>query len=283
MNDSDTTQLSVLMSHIEENWDHLSELFDDLTATGGWSQAHGPDWTFADLPYHLAYCNQDILIRGLKAGPDLPEEEQELLASPAEMHAWNARKFAERPADQSAEQSVAQWRASCAEIRRLVAGMNDDDLQRPFFMPLMAGWNVAREGLEFTRSHDYSELIQLRYHMKRNEPVPSAAITRAYLARLLSFFPIFLDQAAAADNSFTAVMAFTDPGVGAFSLVVRDGAAEFRVGAAPDADLVMTQSAETFIKTMNNMHDPAAAMQSGEIQVSDFEALATFGQLFPMG
>lgn len=37
------------MAHIEENWANLNSLFDDLTAAGGWSQKHGPDWIFADL------------------------------------------------------------------------------------------------------------------------------------------------------------------------------------------------------------------------------------------
>jgi putative sterol carrier protein len=60
-------------------------------------------------------------------------------------------------------------------------------------------------------------------------------------------------------------------------------AAEIKDGAAPGADLVMTQSAESFVKTMNGMRDPAAAMMTGEIRVNDFEALGTLGQLFPMG
>ena len=283
VNDQDKTQLNELMAHIEENWGHVNTLFDDLTTAGGWSQKHGADWTFADLPYHLAYCNQEILIRRLKAGPDLPEAQQELLATPDDINAWNERMFAKRPAGQTAAQSVALWRDSCDEIRRLVAGMTDADLQRPFWMLLLAGWSTAREGFEFTRSHDWAEFIQLRIHMGREEPVPSPDVTRAYLARLLSFFPMIFDREAAGDQSFTAVMAFTNPGAGAFTLAVADGTAEFREGAAPDADLVMTQSAESFVKTINGMHDPAAAIQSGEIQVNDFVALAVFGRLFPMG
>jgi len=200
-----------------------------------------------------------------------------------EINAWNERMFAKRPPGQTAEESVAQWRETCAEIRFLAAGMSDADLERPFFMPLLFGWTTAREGFAFTRSHDWSEFIQLRFHMGRGEPTPSPEITRAYLARIISFFPMFLNQEAAAGQNFTAVLAFTDPGVGAFTLTVTDGMAAFGEGTAPDADVVMTQSAESFVKTMNGMHDPAAAMQTGEIQVNDFAALATFGQLFPVG
>jgi len=276
-------QLNEFMSHIEENWDNLQILFDELAASGGWDQRHGPDWTFADLPYHLAYCNDEILIRGLKVGASLPEGEQDLLASPEAINDWNARKFAERPAGQTAGQSVAQWRATCQEIRRLAANMDDADLEKPFWMPLMAGWTTAVEGFEFTRTHDWSEFMQLRIHMERDEPVPSAGATRAYLNRILQFFPLFLDREAAAGREFNAVMAFSDPQVGAFTIRVVDGNATVAEGADQDADLVMTQSVETFEKTLRGIQKPAEAMGSGEIQVSDFEGLAVFGKLFPMG
>lgn len=52
--------------------------------------------------------------------------------------------------------------------------------------------------------------------------------------------------------------------------------------STPGADLVMTHSVDTMIKTLSGMRNPAKAIQSGEIQVSDFEALVTYGQLFPV-
>ena len=59
-------------------------------------------------------------------------------------------------------------------------------------------------------------------------------------------------------------------------------AAEFREGAAADADLVLFQSAGSFVMTMKCMPDPDALSQAGEFQVNDFEALTTFGQLLPI-
>lgn len=283
MTDQARDQLDIFMANLEENWTNLEVLFADIESSGLWGQKHGKDWTFADLPYHLAYCNREILIRGLKWGADLPEEQQELLHSVDMINDWNERMFAQRPASQTPAESLSEWRDTCVEIRRLVADMADADLERPFFMLLMSGWSTAREGFEFTRSHDWSEFIQLRFHMGRRDPVPSPAITRAFIQRMLSFYPMFLNRAAAEGRTFKAVMAFTDPGVGAFNLQVKDNSAIFMVGNTPGADLVMTQSAETFVKTLNGMHDPAAAMQSGEIQVSDFNALAEFGELFKIG
>lgn len=156
-------------------------------ATDGWSQKHGLDWVFADLPYHLAYCNQGILIRGIQAGADLPEEEQELFASAEAINAWNARKFPERPAGQTSAQSVSQWQDSCEKIRQLTSDMTDTDY-RPFWMPLFFGWRTGREGFLFTRAHDWGEFMQLRIYMGREEPVPSAGVTRAYSQRILGGF-----------------------------------------------------------------------------------------------
>jgi hypothetical protein len=271
-----------LMAQIEEMWGHLGTLFEELNATNGWDRKHGPDWTLADVPYHLAYCNRDVVVRGIELGPDNPEGEQELLASPEALNAWNAREFARRPAGQTPAQSVAQWRASCEEIREVTAGMDDADLERRCWMPIMMGWAMASDLLGFCRGHDWSKFTQLRIHMGRAEPVPSPAITRAYLGGMLSMFPMFLNQEAAAGQKFTAVMAFTDPGVGAWTIGVAGGAAAVSEGQAESADLVMTQSAETFEKSLRRIHNPAEAIQAGQIRVSNFESLATFGQLFPM-
>ena len=98
----------------------------------------------------------------------------------------------------------------------------------------------------------------------------------------MGFFPMFLSQEAAAGQRFSIVMAFTDPGVGAFTLEVADGAATIKEGETPDADLVMKQSSTTFEKTLCDILDPSEAIQSGLVQANNFENLGTFGQLFPM-
>jgi hypothetical protein len=87
-------QLDALMAQIQEMWGHLYALFEELNVTDGWDQKHGPDWTFADVPYHLAYFNCDLVARDLELGPDYAEEEHELLVTPENLSDWNARKLA---------------------------------------------------------------------------------------------------------------------------------------------------------------------------------------------
>jgi hypothetical protein len=271
------------MARIEEMWGHLYTLFEDLNTSDGWDQKHGPDWTFADVPYHLAYFNRDLVVRSLELGLNHAEEEVEPLVTPENLSYWNARKLAQRPVYQTPEQSVSRWQVSCEKICRLTARLNDADLdQHLFWGPLLKGSVTIRRGLEFCLNHDWSMFTQLRIHMGRAEPVPSPAVTRGYLGSLINSFPMLLNKSAVNHQQFTAVLAFADPGVGAWTIQVAGGAATAREGDATNPDLVMTQSAEAFEKYIRHIQTPGQAIQTGEILVSSFESLTTFGELFLM-
>ena len=50
---------------------------------------------------------------------------------------------------------------------------------------------------------------------------------------------------------------------------------------AQTADLVMTQSPDTFVKMFTGMADPMSLIQSGELKVQGMEHLPTYGSIFP--
>ena len=276
-------EIDLMMSHSEETWRHFDTLFDAIETEGRWSDKHGEDWVFADLPYHFGYCERDLVARVLELGPDVPEEERWEVRSISQLNAWNARKFAERPADQTVQRSLEQMHASRDAVRREAAKLSDADLDIPAWFPLTfgMGWQTKRVALGFCRQHAWNEFIQLRVHMGRHTPVPSPGVTSMGLESYLNLSLLFLDREAAKNTSLTAVMEFTDEGVGAWTVKIKDGQGTVTEGATEKADLVMTQSAEAFVKTMNQMHDPAEAMQKGEFKVDNFEALAMYGALFP--
>ncbi len=53
-----------------------------------WSRKHGKEWTFADVPYHLAYFNQTV-IDGI--GNDNNQHSKRTLQ---ELNAWNSAQYA---------------------------------------------------------------------------------------------------------------------------------------------------------------------------------------------
>jgi hypothetical protein len=287
MSTNGRVKIEALMAQIEEMWGHQDVLFSRITEAQEWDHKHGADWTFADVPYHLAYCNHDLVARAIECGRELPAEEQITFTSPADLNAWNEDKFAARPTDQTVEQTLAQLQASRDEIRRVAAGMDDEDLDRPAYFPFRFdggdGWVPALMPLMFCLSHDWSEFMQLRIHSGAKAPVPSPSITSTYLGGMIGMaFPMALDSEAAAGEEFTAVFAFSDPGVSPFTVRVADGAAAAEPGQQEGADLIITESAETFEKTFRGITSFPEAMQAGEIQVSSMEGLARFGTLFPM-
>ena len=277
-------ELDALMTQIVEMWGHQDTLFQIIAETNQWDHKHGADWTFSDLPYHLTYCNHDLVSRPMKLGREMPDEERLAFPAVEDIHNWNAQKFAERPSGQTVDQSLVALHVSREEIRDAVAGWSDADLERSIWMPFMGGnWVPARMSLFFTLNHDWSEFMQLRIHMGRTLPVPSPEITTIYLATFLGMiYPNSLDKEVAQDRQFTALMAFSDPGVADFVVEVSAGEATVTPGQAEDPDLVITQSAETFEKTLRGIQPLPDAMQEGALQVSDMEKLAAFGELFPM-
>ena len=282
MGTNSRAEVDLMMKHIEETWSQLDMLFDAIDAEGRWSEKHGEDWTYADLPYHMGYCERDLVARVMELGPDVPDKDRWETRTINQLNAWNAERFAERPADQTAEQSLEQMHATRDYIRRVTSSMSDADLEVPawFHLTFGTGWQTKRNALQFCRQHSWSEFMQLRIHMGKDAPEPSSEVTSIALQGYLWLSVLFMDRKAAADASLTTVIEFTDDGVGPWTLAVENGKGEVRDGAAEAPDLVMTQSAEAFVKSMNGIQDPAELMQNGEIKVSSFEALGVFGALF---
>src|ERR1700687_5306559 len=102
------SQVDGLVSQLEELWADFDVLFSAIQRGEDWGHKHGPDWTSAGVPYHLAYFDRELIARGLEYGPNYPAAEQEAYPTMADVNAWNAREFARRPAGQTPAESVRQ-------------------------------------------------------------------------------------------------------------------------------------------------------------------------------
>ena len=97
----------------------------------------------------------------------------------------------------------------------------------------------------------------------------------------MGFFPVLLNRAQADHTRFTLAMIFSGPGGGIWTVRVANGACTVSEGQAVQADLILTQSPETFMKTRLELHDLMVAMQTGAIAVQGIEHMGTFASLFP--
>jgi hypothetical protein len=272
------TEIAALTADLEALWRCLDALFVEL-GPKDWIRKHGKHWTFADLPYHLAYFDRECT-NLVAQGTEAPTSARWLMPSEAQVNAWNARMFAQRPAGQTVAASLAQMRASRDLIRQTLAGYTDADLDNLVWSPFF-GWMSLRDGIAGITGHTFNHFMEARIRLKRSEPVLPATLVHQSLGFYLGLMERFLDQERAAGIRYTAVMEFTGFGGGAWTIRVENGHCRVSEGHAEKADLVMTQSPETFVATFARIRNPMLLMLTGKIKVKGFRALSTFGKLFP--
>jgi hypothetical protein len=272
------TEIAAHTADLEDLWQCLDALFADF-GPKDWARKHGKRWTFADLPYHLSYFDRECT-HLVEQGADAPTSAHWLMHSEAEVDAWNARMFARRPADQTIDTSLSQMRASRDLIRSTLAGYTDADLDRPVWSPFF-GWTTLRDGIAGITGHTFNHFMEARIRLKRSDPIPPPALVHRSLGFYLGLMERFLDRDRAADAHFSAVMQFTGPGGGAWTIEVDHGTCRVTESRAEGADLVVTQSPETFVATFARIRNPMLLMLTGKIKVKGFHGLSRFGKLFP--
>ncbi len=275
-------QVQGMLGLIENLWGGLDALFAGLEAEGSWNSKHGDDWTFADVPYHLMYFDREVVAKPIERGKNVPPTELKVQRRVRELNDWNTVQFSQRPSDQTAQQSVEEWRRMCERVQSAIGGLRDDQLMQPVFIPLVGcGWVPAMASLGACLAHNWSEFVQLRHLMGRSTPELAPAATHAALAFFQDFMPAFMDREAAKGVNLTIVMEYTGPAGGAWTFRVGDGSCNVEEGAAVEADLVIAQSPETGELVRQRKLDFGSEMQRGAIQIKGMEHLATFGALFP--
>ncbi len=210
-----------LLDDLEGLWQRFDELVGTL-GSDDWSGKHGQHWTFADVPYHLAYFDLDVIATAIMRGLNVPMNEQ-ILRTEAEQDAWNEIQFTQRPAGTPPEQCLEQMRISRQAIQNAVAGLSEADLDRPVFIPLVGlGWVSIRVALETCYSHTWNHFMQLRFWMKCSTIMPDPAQTHRALSYFMASFAQNIDREQAARTRLTTVMEFSGPGGGLWTLHVSE-------------------------------------------------------------
>ena len=271
--------LASITSELEQGW----KRFDDVFATfepRRWSKQFGKTWTYADLPYHLAYFD-GMIATYLAYGSDVPPDQTLHLRSMGELNEWNRREFARRPSSHTVEDALADMRKSRDAIRRRTASMTAEDLDRRAWMPLIFGWSTARGLLQAIIVHDVAEYWKLWLRTGKRGVLPTPAAVHLRLDFMMHFMPLTLNRQLAGETAFTMIWNFNGPGGGSWTLRVADGACTVTEGATGTADLAITMKPETFQKLTAKMAPPPLLMLTGQMRIKGLRAMGTFAKLFP--
>jgi hypothetical protein len=272
------TEVTAFTTDLEALWRCFDTLFVNMTLND-WSRKHGKHWTFADLPFHLSYFDREC-VTVMAQGTEVPLSARWIMHSEAQIDAWNARMFDRRPAGQTISTSLTEMRASRDLVRQHLARLTDADLDNPVWSPFF-GWGTLRDGITGLAGHAFNHFMEARIRLGHSEPIPPPTLTHRSLGFYLGLMERFLDRERAANRRFTAVMEFTGSGGGAWSIQVEDGICRVTEGRAERADLVMTQSPETFVATFAGIRNPMLLMLTGKLRIKGFRTLGTFGKIFP--
>lgn len=268
-----------LLGPLESVWGDLDALFADFTATD-WTRVHGPDWTFADIPFHLAYFDRDLIARPIEAGdgPDAPTDR--VFRTLGDLNEWNDAYFAERPAEYPIEQSLADMRAGRDELRAALSAPRA--ATSPVFVSLPgAGWVDAAGAVKRVRTHSWNHFAEARVRHGRAAPMPDDDIVHDAIGVNLSYRPLFC-VADASTPPFAARLSIDGRGGGDWVVQIIDGVCQVIEDATSAVDLTMSfQDVDAFASMNFAVTPPASLVDQGRLAISDMAAMARMAELIP--
>ena len=279
-----------MRSWLEELWSALDALFEKMSPAD-WQRPHGPDWVFADLPYHLSYIDRLCIARPVELGKALPVAEQVQLHTLNELNAWNQSKLALRPEGQEVESSLEQMYSSRDYVRQVTAALTDADLANPAWFSLlnMRGFRSVQVALAFCAGHTWQHMEEARVRHGDTGTLVGPELTHAMLNGAVPGIPLylivptttlFLDAGRARDLDFSFALDVTGPGGGIWSFRASDTGWQVEEVGSAEADLVLSMKLDTYIEMRHLIRDMASLIEAGDIKVSDEQALAVYNQLF---
>jgi hypothetical protein len=275
-----TATAEELRTAIEDIYDRSDELMDSLSPQD-WRRKHGDDWVMADVPYHLAYFDRVLVADALEHGEAATEAERFVFDTPNSIDAWNAERFAERPAGQTVEEAREQLAAVRADIRARLASLTDDNLEAQAWMPLAGlGWRPARTVLGGCLMHNFSEHLQWRIRLGIDGFGPAPETAHIALDGFLRTMPMTMNREEASDP-FAARFSITSPGGGDWLLQTRDGDCEVSEDGTAPADVTMSMADDTFVRMASGISNPMWLMLTRRIKLKGMRRMMRFQKVFP--
>jgi SCP-2 sterol transfer family/Mycothiol maleylpyruvate isomerase N-terminal domain len=279
---SERRQLDRYVAELEALWRGFDEIYGDLSSED-WRKPYGKDWTFADQPFHLAYFDRVIVAEPIEAGANLPERERWTMCSMRDINDWNAQELAKRAAGQTPEQSLSELRESRDRIRSALGAFTDGDLDRTrvFSHFFDLGFISLRDAIETAGLHNWGELSELKFRVRRTVPEPPPAVTH----RLVGYYLLTmrgLCRPERANRPLTIEFQMTGPGGGSWTMRIAGGACVLVEGAVERPDLAFRMTPDVFnLAMIRRAINPMAAIFTGKVRIRGLTRMSRFQRLFP--
>ena len=260
---------SQALADLETIWAALDTFYQRFSPQD-WARKHGKEWTFADMPFHLAYFNQ-MVINGIGSdhGEKAPVTFQEL-------NTWNNAHFAERPASQSGAKGLAYLRSTQMALKQEASRQAPET---PVFLPLIivGGWRTLKFALEYLLAHTWLHFTES--HLRYNKSLPE--LPARLVHSVLDFNMEMARGALRPDDlvgvNLATVLRLTGAGGGSWTFIMRDGKCHVEKTAITLPDAEITTDIATYMKTSTyDMQSPVIALLMGKTKIKGMAG----GQLF---
>jgi len=264
---------SQTLADLETIWSALDSFYQSFSPQD-WVRKHGKDWTFADMPYHLAYFNQTVINNIKNDGG------QQAKLTLQELNTWNDAHFANRPANHAGANGIAFLHETQAALRQL-ATLHPPET--PVFLPLIivGGWRTLTFALEYLLDHTWLHFTES--HLRYNQSLPD--LPASLVNRVLNFSMEMARGALRSDDlagvNLVTVLHLTGTGGGTWTFTMRDGKCQVEAKADPQADAEITTDIATYLKTsVHNMQSPILALLMGKTKIKGMARGQQFQKIF---
>lgn len=261
------------LADLETIWACLDSFYQDFSPQD-WARKHGRDWTFADMPYHLAYFNQTV-INNIKNNNG-----QESKLTLHELNTWNDAHFANRPSSHAGAKGLAYLYETQAALRQLAT---EHEPETPVFLPLIivGGWRTLTFALEYLLDHTWLHFTES--HLRYDQNLPNLPASLVY--RVLNFSMEMARGALRSEDlvgvNLVTVLRLTGDGGGTWTFTMRDGKCQVEAGSTSQADAEITTDIATYLKTsVHNMQSPILALLMGKTRIKGLTGGQQFQKIF---
>ena len=264
---------SQTLADLETIWSALDSFYQRFTPQD-WAHKHGKEWTFADMPYHLAYFNQ-MVINNIKN-----DRGQQAKFTLQELNNWNDAHFAERPASQSGAKALEYLRATQVALKQEAMRQVPET---PVFLPLIivGGWRTLRFALEYLLAHTWLHFTESHLRFNKSLPNLPASLVHSVLNFNMEMAGGALRPDDLAGVNLATVLHLTGPGGGSWTFSMRDGKCQVEKTAPAHADTEITTDIATYMKTSTyNMQSPIIALLRGKTRIKGMAGSQQFQKIF---